>query len=149
MAGELALLRQEAEQKGAEVDTLQAHLTEALTAKEQFSISNRQMAEEPDPDANDMRLPLHSQEEVMQKIQIPGTDAGYCIGIDHQGKCMRYLSVDGQWLTVFPRFSDAYYSFDVNVDVLRDLGMPAACLRRDVAGGWTVSWLPSCTQVPT
>jgi hypothetical protein len=46
MAGELALLRQEAEQEGAEVDTLQAHLTEALTAKEQFSISSRQLAEE-------------------------------------------------------------------------------------------------------
>jgi hypothetical protein len=31
-----------------------------------------------------------------------------------------------------PRFSVAYYSFDINVEVLRDLGMPAACLRRDV-----------------
>jgi hypothetical protein len=70
----------------------------------------------------------------MQKIQIPGTDAGYCIDIDHQGKCMRYLSVDGQWLAVFPRFSDACYSFDVKVNVLRVLGIPAACLRRVAAG---------------
>jgi hypothetical protein len=87
-----------------------------------------------DPDAYDMRLHLHRQEEVMQRIQIPGTNAGHCFDIDHQGKWMRYLSVDGRWLTVFPRYSDAYYSFDVNVGVLRDLGMPAACLRRDAAG---------------
>jgi hypothetical protein len=65
--------------------------------------------------------------------RIPGTDSGYYSDVDHQGKCMRYLSVDGQWLTIFPRFSDAY-SFDVNVNMLRDLGMPAACLRRDAAG---------------
>jgi hypothetical protein len=45
---------------------------------------------------------------------------------------MRYLSVDGQWLTAFPRFLVAVCSLDGNPDVLRDL--PAAYPRRDVAG---------------
>jgi septal ring factor EnvC (AmiA/AmiB activator) len=46
VAGELALLRQAAEQKRTEVDTLQALLTEALSAKERLSIPNGQLMEE-------------------------------------------------------------------------------------------------------
>jgi hypothetical protein len=46
MAGELALLRQEDEQKGAKVETLQALLTEALLAKERFAKSNELLRDE-------------------------------------------------------------------------------------------------------
>jgi hypothetical protein len=84
-----------------------------------------------DAGAHNMRSPLH-RPEMFRRQTNPGTDAGYCSDIDHQGKSMRYLSVDGQWLTVFPRFLVAVYSLDVNAQVLRDL--PAPCLWRDVAG---------------
>jgi hypothetical protein len=85
-----------------------------------------------DAGAYNMRSPLHCQERFRRQITNPGTDAGHCIDIDHQGKSLRYLSVDGQGFTAFLRFLVAVYSLDVNAEVLRDL--PAACLRRDVAG---------------